>query len=133
MNTEVQGSKQHEKDGDTFDLAAVEPGKTVIMGRESAGGNGGQAVGDGIERLHAKQPVGKRTGGGKRKIDQPQRPRCTRQPRGHFLFFHRTWRFRPIQLHAADTQHGQHSDTQHDQAHAPHPLQFLAEKQHGAR
>ena len=96
------------------------------MGGETANGDGGKTVGDGVEGLHAGQPVGEGAAHGEAHVDEPQGARGFGDARREFGVLHRARRFGAVELHATHAQHRQDRHRQHDDAHAAQPLQLLA-------
>ena len=88
---------------------------------------------DGVEGVHAGQPVGQCAGHGQGEVDDPQHARGFRDARGQLLVLGHPGGLRTIQLHAADTQQGQDGDGQHDDAHATEELDLLAMIEDGFR
>ena len=58
MEGEIDPGNEHEDDGDQLDGVAVEKTDAGVMGRETADGNGGEGMTDGVEDGHARHPVG---------------------------------------------------------------------------
>ncbi len=125
MQGKIDTCQKHENHAHQIDGGTVEIAHTGIVGGKTADGDGGKSMADGIEQGHACQPVAQATGHGQPQIDIPQRLGRFGDARCELGVFHGTGCFRPVQLHAADTQHGQYSNGQHNDTHAPQPLELL--------
>ena len=88
---------------------------------------------DGVEPVHACEPVADGAADGQSQVDIPQGLGGLGNARRELVVFHRSRRFRAVELHAADTEHGQYRNRQHDNAHAAQPLQLLTVELDGAR
>lgn len=86
---------------------------------------------DGIKGGHARQPIAQGAGDGQGQIDVPERLGGFGDARGQLVVLDRAWRFGAVELHAADTEHGQYGHRQHDDSHAAEPLQLLPVVTHG--
>ncbi len=126
MDGEIDAARQHEDDGDELDQRAVEIGETGIMGREAAGGDGGEGMADGVEETHPGEPERQCAGAGQADIEHPQRTCRLRDPGRGFLVLGDPGGLRPIQLHPADAHERQDRDGEDDDAHSPEPLDLLA-------
>ena len=95
------------------------------MGGEPAGGYRGKGMADGVEQAHAGDPVGEDAGQCEDDIDEKQRLGGFGDPRRELGVLHRAGGLGPVELHAADAQHGhdRHGDD-HD-ADAAQPVQLL--------
>ena len=83
---------------------------------------------DSIKQRHAGSPIGECTGDRQAQVDVPECFGCLGDARGQFGVFHWTGCFGPVELHTTNTEHRQNSNGQHDDTHAPQPLQLLAIK-----
>ena len=96
------------------------------MRRIAAGGDRRETVRDGVERRHAGPPVGERAGDGDRDVDAAQLLRGPRDARRELRVLDRPRRFGAHELHAADAQHRQQRDSEHDHADTAEPLHLHA-------
>ena len=127
---EVQGKvnprDHHKKGADRHNRRAVEKADTGIMGRKAADRYRREAVTDGIECRHARQPIGQPTGKGKRQIDFKQHIGRLSNAWRKLGIFHRPRCFGAIQLHTTDPEHRQNRHGDHHNTNAAEPLQLLA-------
>ena len=123
---EIDSGDEHEDHGDQFDGIAVEIADAGVVGREAADGYGGEGMPDGVKGGHARQPIGQGAGDGQPEVDIPQGLGGLGDARGELVVLDRPGGLGPVELHAADAEHGQDGHRQDDDAHAPQPLQLLA-------
>ena len=109
-----------------FHRHAVEVPDAQVVGGKSADGDGTEGVADRIERAHAGEPVSQRAEYRDSKINVPQRLGRLGNPRGQARVLDRPGGFGPVELHAADAEHGQYGHRENDDAQAAEPLQLLA-------
>jgi hypothetical protein len=133
MQRKVDAGEEHENDRDETDRIAVEIADAEIVCGETADGDRGEGVAQGVESAHARQHVASQTADRKTEIDVPQRFGGLGNAWRQLGVLDRTRRFGAVQLHTADTQHGQHGDGEDDDAHAAEPLQLLPIIEYGAR
>ena len=133
MNGKVDPRHGHKNHGDGLDQGVIEITEARIMGREAAYGDGREAVGDGIEGGHSREPVGARAENRQAQIDVPEGFRGLGNSRRQFIVFHGARRFGPVQLHPTYAQHRQNGHRQHDDSHSTKPLKLLAVKEDGTR
>ncbi len=88
-------------------------------------GDGGERMTHGVKHVHPGGPVTQGAGYREDQVDVPQGLGRLGDSRGEFGVLHGARGFRPVELHAADTQHGQYRHRQHDDAHAAQPLELL--------
>jgi hypothetical protein len=81
---------------------------------------------DGVECIHPRQLQAHDAGHGQSGIHRPQQLGCLSDARRELAVLHGPRHFRAIDLHAADAEHGQDGDGQHDDAHASQPAQQMA-------
>jgi len=100
--------------------------KTTAIPREAADGHGGEAVRYRVEEAHAGEPIGRCAQHGQAEVDVPQRLGSLGDSRRELVVLHRPGGLGSIKLHAADAEHGQDGDSEHDDPHAAEPLELLA-------
>ena len=133
VQREIEPGQQHEHARHEVDRVAVEPGQALVMGGESADGDGGIRMTERIEPIHARQPVAEHAGDGQRHIDVPELLGRFGNSRRQPVVLHRARGFRTVELHAPDPQHGHDRHCQHDDPHAAEPLKLLPVVQNGWR
>ena len=133
VQREADSRERHEDDRDAFDGRAVEVAEARVMGGKTADGHRGEGMADGVEGVHASEPVGDAAGGGEAQVDEPQRLGRLGDARRELGVLDRPRRLGAIELHSADAEHRQHRHRQHDDAHAAEPLQPLSIEEHRAR
>src|SRR5690606_17070910 len=104
VQPEAQGRDNHEKDAEAVNQLALVVADTGVVVGKAAGGDGGKAVGQGVEEGHAGQPVGQGADDVEGHIDDKQGLGGLGDPRGHLAFLGGPDVFGAVQLHAADAQ-----------------------------
>ncbi len=133
MRVEADAADQHEHDGDRFDRRAVEVREVCVVRRVAAGRQRAEAVRDRVERAHAREPEGKRTEPSEQHVEAADVARRARDPRRQPFVLERPRRLGLVELHAADAEHRQQRDREHDHAEAAEPLDLLAIEQNRGR
>ncbi|VTR71275.1 hypothetical protein DESC_920014 [Desulfosarcina cetonica] len=128
MQGEVDAGQQHEQGDDPIDVNAVKIGHGGILGGKAARGHGGEGVVQGIEERHAANHQQRRLGNGEQRVHLPENHGRVADARFE-LVRHRAGHLGLVELHAADAQKGQNGDGEHDDAHAPQPLNEAAPEQ----
>ena len=123
MQREVDAAEQHEQHQNHFNGGAVEIHNARIVGGKAAGRHRREAVKNGVERRHAREPEGGGTQHHEADVDIPQRLGGFLDARREFAVLHRARRFGLVKLHTAHTQHGQDGHRQYHDAHAAQKLQ----------
>ncbi len=126
VKREIHCRDEHEEHDQPLDDGIVEMTDRCIPGREAGRGNGRKTVRDGIEQAHAGGPQRQRTDDGQGDVDRPQCLGGFGDARGEPVFLDRPGDLGLVDFHAADLEHGQDRDCQHDNAQPAHPLQLLA-------
>ena len=129
MEREIDPGDQQKHNRNHLDQRTVEIPHAGIMGGKTTNCDCRKRVTDGIEKAHARSPVGQRAGNGQPQINVPERLGRFGNTRRQFGILHRPRRFRAIELHTTDTQHWQYRNSQHDDSHATQPLQLLPIKE----
>ena len=125
--------QRHEDDGYAFYQGRVEMRKAGIVGRKSAQTHGGAHVHEGVGPAHARPSVSQQASARKQKVHTPQAARCLGNARREFGVFHGAGGFGLVELHPAQTQHGQHRHHQQHDAQATDQLQKTAPDVHRHR
>ncbi len=81
---------------------------------------------DGVEEAHTSGPEGQGAPGGQDEIDQPEGAGRLGDARRQFFVLGDPRGLRPVELHAADAQHGQYGDGQDHDTHATEEVELLA-------
>ena len=84
---------------------------------------------DRVEYAHAREPVQQRADRRQQHIEPADVARRARDPRREPLVLERPRRLGLVELHAADAEHRQQRDRQHDHADAAEPLDLLPVEQ----
>ncbi len=95
------------------------------MGGEAAGPDRRVGMADGVEKAHARGPEGQGAGGGQGEIDQPEGTGGLGDAGRQLFVLGDPRGLRPVELHAADAQHGQNGDGQDHDAHAAQEIELL--------
>ena len=133
MDGEVGTPGEHEKDADAIDQGAVPIAEAGVMGGEAAGPDRRVGMADGVEQAHARGPKGQGAGGGQGEVDQPEGAGRFGDARRQLFVLGDPRGLRPIELHAADAQHGQNGDGQDDDTHAAQKIELLTVVLNGRR
>ena len=133
MQAEIDARDNHEEDGDRLHRGTGEVAKARVVGRKAADGHGGEGMANGVEWRHSREPVRQSASQRDAEVNQPQRLCGFGDAWPELRILDRSRRLGAVKLHAAHSQHRQHGNRQHDDAHAPQPLQELPIEQNGAR
>ena len=126
----VDAAHQHEHHGNTIEQGAVPVAEAGVVRGKTTRRQRAQRVADGIEEVHAANPVGNGAQGRQSGIHQPQRPRGLRDAWRQLAVLGRAGAFGAEQLHAADLEHRQDGDGEDHDAHAAEEVERLpVEKQ----
>ena len=99
------------------------------MRRVASGRQRAEAMRDRVERAHAREPEGERAESGEQDVEAANVAGRASDPRRQALVLERSRRLGLVQLHAADTEHRQERDREHDHAEAAEPLDLLTIEQ----
>ena len=131
VQREIGAGDQHEQDDDPLHKPAVMRDRGVFRGK-TARGHRAEGVAKRVEQIHACQQQSQRLEGADQGVHRPQDfGRLTNSRRQ--LLRHRSRDFGFVELHAADSQHGQDGKGKHDDAHAAKPVRETAPEQHAVR
>jgi hypothetical protein len=126
MRIEADAADQHEHDRNRLDRGAVEESEIRVVRRVAAGRQSAEAVRDRVERAHAREPERERAERGEQHVKSADVTRRARDARREPLVLERPRRLGLVQLHAADAEHRQQCDREHDHAEPAEPLDLLA-------
>ena len=133
VDGEVDPAGEHEEDPDAVDQGTIPIAKAGVVGGEASGTNRRVGMANGVEEAHARYPEGQGAGDGQSQVDQPQGAYRVGDARGHLFVLGDAGALRPVELHPAHAQQGQHGDRQDDDADATQEVELLAVIQNGGR
>ena len=125
MQAEIHCGNHHEQAANEQNGIALEVAHAGIVGGKATNGHGGKRVCHGVEASHPGGPEGQCAHDSQAEVDEKQCLGGFRYARCELAVLGGAGDFCPVQLHAADAQHGQYRHGDHDDADAAQPLQQL--------